>query len=162
MSISFVRIDDRVIHGQIVVVWSKIRPCDGIIAIDDDIAKDKILSMVYKNAAPVGLKAAVLSVDEAIKKLEQAQASKKRYFIIAKTPITLARLVENGIKLGVDLINVGPMSPREKTITVGSNASVTPDEAKAFDILVNAGYSVEFQLVPEKKAYTWESVCDKF
>lgn len=162
MSISFVRIDDRVIHGQIVVVWSKIRPCDGIIAIDDDIAKDKVLSMVYKNAAPVGLKAAVLSVDEAIKKLEQAQASKKRYFIIAKTPITLARLVENGIKLGVDLINVGPMSPREKTITVGSNASVTPDEAKAFDILVNAGYSVEFQLVPEKKAYTWESVCDKF
>lgn len=162
MSISFVRIDDRVIHGQIVVVWSKIRPCDGIIAIDDDIAKDKVLSMVYKNAAPVGLKAAVLSVDEAIKKLEQAQASKKRYFIIAKTPITLARLVENGIKLGVDLINVGPMSPREKTITVGSNASVTPDEAKAFDILVNAGYSVEFQLVPEKKAYTWESVRDKF
>lgn len=162
MSISFVRIDDRVIHGQIVVVWSKIRPCDGIIAIDDDIAKDKVLSMVYKNAAPVGLKAAVLSVDEAIKKLEQAQASKKRYFIIAKTPITLARLVENGIKLGVDLINVGPMSPREKTITVGSNASVTPAEAKAFDILVNAGYSVEFQLVPEKKAYTWESVRDKF
>ncbi|MCT4662583.1 MAG: PTS sugar transporter subunit IIB [Tissierellales bacterium] len=162
MSVSFVRIDDRVIHGQIVVVWSKIRPCDGIIAVDDDIAKDKVLSMVYKNAAPVGVKAVVLSVAEGLQKLPQAQGSKKNYFIIAKTPITLAKLVQGGFELGVKKINVGPMSSRDGAITVGSNACVTPEEAKAFDVLVEAGYEIEFQLVPEKKAYTWESVRDKF
>lgn len=35
MSISFVRIDDRVIHGQLVTRWAKELPCDGIVAIDD-------------------------------------------------------------------------------------------------------------------------------
>ena len=42
MSLSFVRIDDRVIHGQLVTRWAKELPCDGIIAIDDAVAADPL------------------------------------------------------------------------------------------------------------------------
>ncbi len=50
MSISFVRIDDRVIHGQLVTRWAKELPCDGIVAIDDAVAADPLLSSVMKGA----------------------------------------------------------------------------------------------------------------
>ena len=36
--ISFIRVDDRIIHGQIVTRWSKEYPCDGIIAVNDKAA----------------------------------------------------------------------------------------------------------------------------
>lgn len=46
MAISFVRIDDRVIHGQLVTRWARELPCDGIVAIDDEVAADPLLSQV--------------------------------------------------------------------------------------------------------------------
>ena len=39
MAISFVRVDDRVIHGQIVTAWARQFDCDGIIAVDDKISR---------------------------------------------------------------------------------------------------------------------------
>ena len=42
--ISFVRVDDRIIHGQIITRWSKEYPCDGIIAVND---KAATLSLIH-------------------------------------------------------------------------------------------------------------------
>ena len=50
MAISFVRIDDRVIHGQLVTRWARELPCDGIVAIDDEVAADPLLSQVMTGA----------------------------------------------------------------------------------------------------------------
>lgn len=164
MAISLVRVDDRIIHGQVVTRWSRERKCDGILAVDDQSAKDKVLSMVLKNAAPVGLKAGVFTVDEAVAKIKAAQEANKNYFIIAKTPETLVRLLDAGVSLNNlnnNKINVGPMSLREGTTTIGPNACVTPAEIKAFNKLYEYGYEIEFQLVPDSSEYTWKSVKDK-
>ena len=41
--ISFIRVDDRIIHGQIVTRWSKEYPCDGIIAVNDKAATTPVM-----------------------------------------------------------------------------------------------------------------------
>ena len=46
--ISFVRVDDRIIHGQIVTRWSKEYPCDGIIAVNDKAATTPVLKQSFK------------------------------------------------------------------------------------------------------------------
>ncbi|MGC4387438.1 PTS sugar transporter subunit IIB, partial [Streptococcus suis] len=51
MSVSFVRIDDRMIHGQTVTRWAKEYPCDGLIAVNDAAAKNKVLIQAYKGAS---------------------------------------------------------------------------------------------------------------
>ena len=50
--ISFVRIDDRMIHGQTVTRWALEYPCDGIIAVNDGVASNSVLKSAYKGAAP--------------------------------------------------------------------------------------------------------------
>lgn len=50
MSVSFLRIDDRMIHGQTVTRWSLEYPCDGLIAVNDRAANTKALKMAYKSA----------------------------------------------------------------------------------------------------------------
>ena len=49
MAISFVRIDDRMIHGQTVTRWSKEFPCTGLIAVNDAAANNQVLSQAYKS-----------------------------------------------------------------------------------------------------------------
>lgn len=162
MSISFVRIDDRVIHGQLVTRWAKELPCDGIVAIDDAVAADPLLSSVMKGAVQ-DTKVWLFDTATAIEKLPKIIASDKRYFVIGKSPITLQRIEAAGISLqnANRKINVGPMSARANTTTIGPNQAVSADEAVAFDDLMRRGHLIEFRLVPDASYYSWQDVRQK-
>ncbi len=163
MSINFIRIDDRVIHGQLVTRWSKERNCDGIIAVDDNIVKDEVLCQVLKSAVPNTIKTFIFDVDTFISKFPKIQESNKHYFLIVKSPITLQRISEkiNLLDLSSE-INVGPMSTRDDSITIGANASILPQEAIAFNHLESLGLKVEFRLVPDSNQQFWNNIKDKF
>ena len=51
MAISFIRVDDRMIHGQTVTRWSLEYPCTGLIAVNDAAAKNPVLKQAYKSAS---------------------------------------------------------------------------------------------------------------
>lgn len=51
MTISFVRIDDRMIHGQTVTRWAKEYPCDGLVAVNNAAAGNTVLKQAYKAAS---------------------------------------------------------------------------------------------------------------
>ncbi len=85
MSISFVRIDDRVIHGQLVTRWAKELPCDGIVAIDDAVAADPLLISDERRGPDT--KVWLFDTATAIEKLPKVIASDKRYFVIGKSPL---------------------------------------------------------------------------
>lgn len=78
MSISVVRIDDRVIHGQTMTRWTKARPVDGILVVGDNIAHDKLRRKVLKAAANE-LKVGIYTVAEAGDKIAKGIASKKKF-----------------------------------------------------------------------------------
>lgn len=162
MSLSFVRIDDRVIHGQLVTRWAKELPCDGIIAIDDAVAADPLLSSVMKGAVQ-DTKVWLFNTATAIEKLPKVIASEKRYFVIGKSPVTLQHIEMAGISLknAHGKINVGPMSARANTTTIGPNQSVNAAETAAFDWLAAHGHAIEFRLVPDASCYSWQDARQK-
>lgn len=162
MAISFVRIDDRVIHGQLMTRWAKELPCDGIVAIDDAVAADPLLSQVMKGAV-TDVKVWLFDTQTAITKLPKVIASDKKYFVIAKSPVTLQKICEAGISLDNlnNKINVGPMSAREGTTTIGSNQCVNAAEIAAFNFLTQSGHHIDFRLVPDASAYTWQDAQQK-
>ena len=51
MSVSFIRIDDRMIHGQTCTRWAREYPCDGLIAVNDKAAVNDVLKSAYKAAS---------------------------------------------------------------------------------------------------------------
>lgn len=162
MTISFVRIDDRVIHGQLVTRWAKELPCDGIVAIDDAVAADPLLSSVMKGAVSA-TKVWLFDTATAIEKLPKVIASEKRYFVIGKSPVTLQRIEQAGISLknSNGKINVGPMSARANTTTIGPNQSVSAEEAAAFEWLAERGHVIEFRLVPDASFFSWQDAKQK-
>ena len=99
MVVSFVRIDDRMIHGQTVTRWAKEKPCDGLIAVNDAAASNKVLIQAYKGAS-----------------------DKTRYFLITKNPIDMKEiLVDQGFVPGdVKEIIVGPANDRPGAVKLGT------------------------------------------
>ena len=162
MTISFVRIDDRVIHGQLVTRWAKELPCDGIVAIDDAVAADPLLSSGLKGAVS-DTKVWLFDTATAIEKLPKVIASEKRYFVIGKSPVTLQRIEQAGISLknSNGKINVGPMSARANTTTIGPNQSVSAEEAAACEWLAERGHVIEFRLVPDASFFSWQDAKQK-
>lgn len=155
MAISFIRIDDRIIHGQVVTRWMSERPCDGVVAVDDAAAMNPVLSKVLKSAVPQPLKGFVLTVERAATKWTEIVNSNNNYFLIAKTPETLVTLFEQGADFIKELpkLNVGPMSAREEAQKIGPNVAVTKGEIDAFNRLDQLGMEIEFKLVPDSKGY---------
>lgn len=164
MAISFIRIDDRIIHGQVVTRWMSERPCDGVVAVDDPSANNPILSKVLKSAVPQPLKGFVMTVDRTALKWSDIISSKKNYFLIAKTPETLVSLYEKGADFITEYqkLNVGPMSARDNAKKVGHNVAITKKEAVAFETLAQLGMIIEFQLVPDSKSYSWKTAKTNF
>ncbi|WP_049816589.1 PTS sugar transporter subunit IIC [Streptococcus pneumoniae] len=62
MSIEFVRIDDRLVHGQVVTTWLKKYDIEQVIIVNDRISEDKTRQSILKISAPVGLKIVFFSV----------------------------------------------------------------------------------------------------
>ena len=100
MSVSFIRIDDRMIHGQTCTRWAREYPCDGLIAVNDKAAKSDVLKAAYKAAS--GKKTFVWTVEDFKKKAQKVLDSDTRYFLITKDPIDMRKiLVEQGFKCGI-------------------------------------------------------------
>lgn len=90
MSISFVRIDDRMIHGLITLRWTKEMPCDGIIAVNDKAASNPILKEAYKAAAQ-DKKTFIWTMAHFFDVKDKVLASKSKYFLITKSPLDMKK-----------------------------------------------------------------------
>lgn len=162
MTVSFVRIDDRMIHGQTVTRWAKEYPCDGLIAVNDAASKNKVLTQAYKGASDK--KTFVWSVDAFRQKSQKVLDSDTRYFVITKNPIDMKKiLVDQGfVPSDVKEIIVGPCNDRPGAVKLGNNQSITQEEADALEAIEKAGYKVKFQLLPDVSIGYWSDFKSKF
>lgn len=97
MAVSFIRVDDRMIHGQTCTRWALEYPCDGLIAVNNAAAKNPVLKSAYKSAS--GKKTFVWGLDEFKEKSGKVLASKDNYFLITKNPLDMEKiLVEQGFE----------------------------------------------------------------
>ena len=162
MAISFIRVDDRMIHGQTVTRWSLEYPCTGLIAVNDAAAKNPVLKQAYKSASDK--KTFVWGVDEFIAKSAKVIASKDQYFLITKNPIDMKKiLVDKGFDpQGVKTVIIGPCNDRPGTTKLGNNQSITNEEAAALEAIMQKGYEIEFALVKETAIGNWKKFRGQF
>ena len=163
MAVSFVRIDDRMIHGQTVTRWALEYPCDGIIAVNDAAATNPVLKSAYKSAAPEK-KTFVWTKEHFKEKADTVLASKSRYFLITKNPLDMREiLVDFGfVPSDVKTVVVGPCNDRPGAVKLGNNQSITQEEARAIEDIAKAGYTVDFRLLPDKGIGTWDKFRGQF
>ena len=147
MGVVAIRIDARLIHGQVATLWQGTWQCNRIMVIDEASANDPMLKSVLKIACPSGVRLSVLEAPTASANLQTPRYGKERIVIVTKEPSNLVTLVEGGYKLPVD-ITVGNMSGGSGKKKVANHISVTDEDIAAFQKLNELGYNIVAQQVP--------------
>ena len=147
-NLEFTRIDDRLIHGQVVAAWlhaySKVQH---IIVIDDKTRQDPFMQEMFTLLVPTGITIVIYSVDEAIAKLKAGL--EKPTMVIVKVPQTIKSLIDAGID--IDFVNIGGMGMTPGRKKFFQNISTSPEENQILKELVARGVKVEIQIIPAQK-----------
>ena len=122
MNINVCRIDDRLIHGQIVTKWIKEANAKMILVSDDKAASDKMLQTILKLAVPSGISLEILNKEDTIKRVKEDN-----------TNVNVLMLVRNRTQL-LDYIYV------------------EPDDVTALKAMHEKGIVLEVKAVPEERA----------
>jgi len=149
------------IHGQTCTRWSLEYPCDGLVAVNDMAASNPVLKAAYKSAS--GKKTFVWGMEEFKAKSQKVLDSKDRYFLIAKNPVDMARiLVDMDFDPGIRTVVIGPCNDRPGAVKLGNNQSITQEEAEALERIMQKGYEVEFALIKEEAIGNWKKFRGQF
>jgi PTS system mannose-specific IIB component len=151
MPVEHMRIDNRLIHGQVTVSWVGRLNADHLIVTNDEVAGDEMQKMLLPQAAR-GVKTSVLTVAETIDYCNGDRASSERSMIIAKFPSDALALIEGGVE--PNEINVGNQAPRPGTKfqMVTRSIAVTSEDAATYRAIVDKGHHLRSQMMPSDRA----------
>ena len=145
MEISFVRIDDRLIHGQIATIWSKESGCNRIMACSDEVAKDDLRKQLLLQVALKGIKAYVSSIDKAIEAYKDPKFGSFKTLFLLTNPLDVLRMIEGGVD--IKSVNVGGMCYKEGKKQITGAISVSSTDIDAFKRLHSMGIELEIRQV---------------
>ncbi|NVY96971.1 PTS sugar transporter subunit IIB [Lactobacillus sp. DCY120] len=150
MAVELVRIDDRLIHGQVATTWLKDYQIEQVLIVDDAVSQDEMRKTMVSVAAPVDVKVKVFSSARFQHVMQRAQI-KRRTLLLLTNPITAEDLVAGGFPISE--IIVGGMRRMPEREIISKAVSATAAEQAAFRKLGEQQVKLTIQTVPrdEKK-----------
>ena len=141
-----VRIDERLIHGQVAGIWAPSLHTQRIIVINDEAAADTLQKSSLRMVAPTSMRLSVLPVESAAKNIRSGKYGKQRLFLVFKNPTDVLRYLKAGGKL--THVNVGNMSYKEGSKDITKSIKVLDEEIDVFESIAAMDINVTAQLVP--------------
>lgn len=155
-----IRIDERLIHGQVAAFWTNSLNITRLMVIDDIAAADEIQKMALKMACPSTVKLSILNVNRAAEKLNNPELYVgERLFVVVRGVETLKKMVDLNVK--IETVTVGNMSNKIGSKRVYHTVCVTPKDIDIFNELSRRGIKFIAQMVPSDQAEDFMELLSK-
>ncbi|WP_438835532.1 PTS system mannose/fructose/N-acetylgalactosamine-transporter subunit IIB [Streptococcus pluranimalium] len=141
--ITQIRVDDRLIHGQVAVVWTKELNAPLLVVANDEAAANEITQMTLKMAVPNGMKLLIRSVEDSIAVFNDSRAQDKRIFVIVNTIRDATEIAKKVPSVEtVNVANVGRFDKSDPAskVKLASSLLLNPDELEAAKELVSLSH----------------------
>ncbi|HCR59161.1 MAG TPA: PTS fructose transporter subunit IIB [Raoultella sp.] len=145
MNITLARIDDRLIHGQVTTVWSKVSNAQRIIICNDDVYNDEVRRTLLRQAAPPGMKVNVVNLEKAVAVYHNPQYQNESVFYLFTNPQDVLTMVQQGVK--IDTLNIGGMAWRPGKKQLTKAVSLDQTDIDAFRQLDQLGVILDLRVV---------------
>lgn len=152
MKINHIRIDDRLIHGQIVTLWIADSRANTILVADDALAKNSFQQTIIKLAVPSGINLIINNIDDAVKAINDPDL-KGDVLLIVRNPKCAYNLLSKGVK--IDSINVGNISNSKSEIgrtKLLQYIFVEPEDVEYLKKIDQLGIHLDIRAVPNDKS----------
>ena len=107
------RIDDRLLHGQVAFSWLNLMSPDAIVIANDEVMNNEIQKTAIKMAKPSGIKMSIRSLQDGIDLTNDERVQKMKLFVVVKTTKDALKVIRE-VKERIPLVNIGGMSNRNK------------------------------------------------
>ena len=162
MQVTVMRIDDRLIHGQIVTRWIDYAEAKRILVVDDKAAADPMQQMLLKLAVPSGVKLEILTKADGLKRIHEDQ-TKENVLLLMRNPAEANRFLEMGF--AIDRINVGNISNsksetgRKKMLDY---IYLEKQDVEAMQALINKGVALDVRAIPTERGKDGAELLKKY
>jgi mannose/fructose/N-acetylgalactosamine-specific phosphotransferase system component IIB len=141
-----VRVDNRLLHGQVVQFWIPHLGIDRLIVADDDVAKNEAMPMIYRLAVPESVELTVIPVVQLAAELETVNLDNSTVLTLLRDVYDVTRAQMSGtIFKRLTLGNVHASPDRTR---VTDSVYLSEEELAALERLKRGGVAVEIQTFP--------------
>lgn len=158
MPIELFRIDDRLIHGQVVVGWGQPLDIDFIVLVDDEVASSDWEQELYRMGVPPEMEVIFASVDAAASDLPAYEADERRGIVLTGDIASMRRLIETNGQ--VRKVNLGGIHHRAGRAQRLRYIFLSPEEEAELRALAMRGIEITAQDVPSARPVPLASVLD--
>lgn len=151
--IKLLRVDHRLLHGQVAFSWTQELGVDCILIANDGVMRDDIRKTTIKLAKPQGVKLVIKSIEDSIKALKSGVTDKYKLFIVVESIEDAYRLAKSYPE--IKHINLGGTKPAENTKKISKAINITSNDEKMLNELISTGCEVEIRQVPNDKAVNY-------
>lgn len=146
MGIVLLRVDDRLIHGQVVEGWLRALHVTHVAVVSDAVSCDETQKALYLLAVPQGIGVSCSGVREACRFLLSLDMERERLLVLVSTPQEALTLVEGGVP--VRSVNIGGLHFREGRMPLLRGVSVDDADIRALRALAARGVTLEARALP--------------
>lgn len=160
MTIELFRIDDRMIHGQVVVGWGQPLNVGFIALVDDEVAQSDWEQELYRMGVPPGMDLYFASVAKAADEMAEWRSDQRPGILLTGDVETMQRLVATVPAPGIAAVNVGGIHHRAGRMARLRYVYLTPEEERGLRALEADGVVVTAQDVPSARPLALRDMLD--
>lgn len=156
--IKLIRVDHRLLHGQVAFNWTAHLNADCILLVSDNLLNDKIRLSAVKLAKPSDVRLVVMDVDKAIENIKKGVTDKYNLFIVCETIEEAVALSES---IGFNEINLGGTLPGKGKTKLERTLYVTDEEIRMLSSMEDKGCTIFYQMIPSESSKKFRSLVKK-
>lgn len=147
--IKFIRIDHRLLHGQVVFSWSKSLQINRILVVNDEAANDEFKKMSLELSKPQGIKLNIFTIENTLTKISKIEALSENIMMIFGNTKDVRQFCES--YSNVKEINYGGIIKKEGSKQFSNAIFLTENEIEDAKVLKSMGIKQFMQQVPTSK-----------
>ena len=158
---SLIRIDSRLLHGQVATSWTKTVKPDRIIVVSDSVAKDNLRKNMIMQAAPPGVHANVVPIKKMVEVAKDPRFGDTHALVLFETPEDILKAVNAGLDLKGKTINVGSMAHKVGKVAVTKAVSLDQTDIDTYKELIKDGLKFDVKMLPSSSSDDISELLDK-
>lgn len=147
--IKLLRVDHRLLHGQVAFSWTQNLGADCILIANDDVPVNELRKTTIKLAKPQGVKLVIKNIADSIKALKSGVTDKYKLFIVVESVADAQKLTE--AYPAIKQVNLGGVKAKEGSRNISKAINLLPEEEELVKKIINQGIEVEIRQVPSDK-----------
>lgn len=159
IKIAHVRVDTRLLHGQVATTWTKTVSPDRIIVVSDGVAHDQLRKTMIEQAAPPGVPANVVPISKMIEVAKDPRFGATKAMLLFENPQDLLAAIEGGVD--IKEANIGSMAHSVGKVVVTNAIAMDNADVETLETLHAKGVALEARKVPSDSPVSYEDLIKK-